>query len=125
MEVKFTKSHEWIRIEGNTATIGITDYAQKELGDIVFVELPEAGDNLIQGQQFATIESTKAAAEVYAPLSGEVLELNAALSDNPQLVNESPQSQGWMVKVRIRDVSQLQSLLDEDAYKDFIGKENK
>ncbi len=125
MEVKFTKSHEWIRIEENTATIGITDYAQKELGDIVFVELPEAGDNLIQGQQFATIESTKAAAEVYAPLSGEVLELNAALSDNPQLVNESPQSQGWMVKVRIRDVSQLQSLLDEDAYKDFIGKENK
>ena len=124
-EVKFTKTHEWIKIEQDLATIGITDYAQKELGDIVFVELPDSGDNISKGKTFATVESTKAAAEIYAPLSGEVSEINDVLSDSPQLLNESPRDGGWMIKVTIGDSSELEGLMDEAGYNSFIAGEGK
>ncbi|MFH1768929.1 MAG: glycine cleavage system protein GcvH [Candidatus Omnitrophota bacterium] len=124
-ELKFTKTHEWVKIEADIVVIGITDYAQRELGDIVFVELPLKGDKLIQGRQFATVESTKAAAEIYAPLTGEVVEINGNLAAAPQLINESPLDKGWMVKIRLEDSGQPADLLTESEYREFIDKESK
>lgn len=123
-EMKFTKTHEWVLIDADIATVGITDYAQKELGDIVFVELPSVGGATVQGNQCITVESTKAAAEVYAPLSGEIVAVNSDLQDKPQLVNESPFERGWMIKIKIQDVAQLSCLLDKDAYDAFAAEES-
>ncbi|MCF7908010.1 MAG: glycine cleavage system protein GcvH [Candidatus Omnitrophica bacterium] len=124
-EFKFTKSHEWVKVEPDSATIGITDYAQSQLGDVVFVELPKPGGAIQQTKQFGTIESTKAASELYAPIDGEIVEANNNVVSNPQLVNQSAQDFGWLLKVKISDFSQLDSLMDEVAYQEFVAKESK
>ena len=117
MSTLFTKDHEYIKIEGDIATVGITDYAQGQLGDVVFVELPDVGKSYKQGAEAAVVESVKAASDVYAPLSGEVVAVNTALPDNPALINEDPEGKGWFMKIRIADKGELASLLDEAAYK--------
>ncbi len=122
-ELRVSKSHEWVRIEGDVGTVGITDYAQKELGDIVFIELPSIGDMLIQGEKLGTIESTKAASELYSPVSGEVIEVNEELNSSPQYINEDAFGRGWMVTVKVKDVSELAALMDEPTYQEFIEKE--
>lgn len=121
MSVKFTKDHEWLRIEGDTATIGVTNYAQKALGDVVFVELPEVGATFSQGDEAAVVESVKAASEVYAPISGEVTEVNGALVDTPDTVNSDAEGEGWFFKMTVSDEGELEDLMDEDAYKAFIA----
>ena len=113
---KFTQEHEWIRLDGDIATIGITNHAQSELGDIVFVELPEIGTKVSSGGEMATVESFKAASSVYAPVTGEVVEINETLGDDPAQVNTEPMGAGWFVKVKMDDVSQLDKLMDETAY---------
>lgn len=115
----FTDEHEWIDVEGETATVGITDYAQGQLGDIVFVELPDVGTMIDKGKDAAVVESVKAASDVYAPISGEVMETNAALEDDPALVNTSPEEDGWFFKMTIGDQAQFDGLMDEAAYKSF------
>lgn len=122
--LKFTKTHEWVKIEGEIATVGITDYAQRQLGDIVFIELPKVGDKLAVSFPCGTIESTKAASELYALLSGEVIEVNKELINNPQWVNEEPWGKGWMIKVKIENEKETEALLDEETYKELIAKEN-
>jgi len=119
MTVKYSEDHEWVLIDGDKATVGITDYAQNALGDIVFVELPEGGTEVDQGDECAVVESVKAASEVYAPISGEILEGNEALEDDPALVNSSPEGDGWFFKMTIADSAQLDGLMDEAAYKAF------
>jgi len=123
-DLKFTRSHEWVKSEGDRATVGITDYAQSQLGDIVFIELPKIGEKIKQSAQLGTIESTKAASEIYTPLSGEVIEVNDELVNSPQLINESPYESGWMVKVKIADPAELNNLMDETAYKEYIEVES-
>jgi len=123
-KLRFAKSHEWARVDNGIVTVGITDYAQKELGDIVFVELPKVGDSVKQGSAFGTIESTKTASELYAPLSGKVAEVNKELVSNPQWVNEDPLGRGWMIAIKVSDHSQLDSLMDEPAYEQFIKEES-
>ena len=120
MDTRYTESHEYIRVEGETGVIGITDFAQSQLGDVVFVELPQAGNKILKGVQAATIESVKAAAEVNAPVSGEVIEANSALTDAPGLVNEDPFGKGWMLKIKLADAAELESLMDESAYREFV-----
>jgi len=115
----FTEEHEWIDVEGDTATIGITDFAQGQLGDIVFVETPEAGTELAKGAEAAVVESVKAASDVYAPISGTVTEGNAALDDEPELVNSSPEDEGWFFRLSVSDAAELDGLMDEAAYKTF------
>ena len=115
----FTDEHEWIDLEGDTATVGITDYAQGQLGDIVFVELPEVGTMVEKGKDAAVVESVKAASDVYAPLSGEVVEVNDSLEDDPALVNSSPEEDGWFFKMTVSDKSELEGLMDDKAYKSF------
>lgn len=115
----FTDEHEWIDVEGDTATVGITDYAQGQLGDIVFVELPEVGGEVAKGKDAAVVESVKAASDVYAPITGEVTEANSALEDDPALVNSSPEDEGWFFKLTIGDKSELEGLMDAAAYKSF------
>lgn len=117
----FTADHEWLRVESGTATVGITDYAQEQLGDLVFVELPEAGKPLKKGDTAVVVESVKAASDVYAPADGEVTDVNEALSADPSLVNSSPMEDGWLWKMRLADESQLEGLMDEDAYKATIA----
>lgn len=117
MSTFFTKDHEYLKIEGDIATVGITDYAQGQLGDVVFVELPEIGKSFKQGAEAAVVESVKAASDVYAPVSGEVIEINSALPDNPALINEDPEGKGWFMKIRIADKAEIASLLDDAAYK--------
>lgn len=121
MPVYFTKEHEWIRVEGDTATVGISSHAQEQLGDIVFAEVPEAGRRVVKGQEAAVVESVKAASDVYAPVSGEVLEGNPALADDPALINSDPEGQGWFFKLKLDDPSELDGLMDEAAYRDFLG----
>ncbi len=116
----FTDEHEWIDVEGETATVGITDYAQEQLGDIVFVELPSVGTLLDKGGDAAVVESVKAASDVYAPISGEVTEGNAALEDDPALVNSSPEEDGWFFRMTISDKSELEGLMDDKGYKSFL-----
>ena len=118
---KYTDEHEWIDVDGDIATIGISDYAQGQLGDIVFVELPAAGRALAQGDEAAVIESVKAATALYAPIDGEVAEFNPRLGDEPGLINSAPTGDGWFIKVKITDKSQIEGLMDESAYQDFIG----
>lgn len=120
MSVKYTKDHEWVRVEGTTAVIGITDYAQTQLGDVVFVELPESGRALEQGKEAAVVESVKAASEVYAPLSGEVIAINADLDDEPDLVNSDPMGGGWFFKMSFADSKELDSLMDEAQYDSYL-----
>ena len=119
-ETRYTKDHEYIRVEGEIATVGITDYAQSQLGDVVFVELPDVGLAVEKGAQAAVVESVKAASEVYAPVSGEVVEVNPELEGAPALVNEDPAGKGWFLRMRISDASELADLMDEDAYKAFV-----
>ncbi len=120
--LKYTKDHEWIRVEGEFGWIGITDYAQGELGDIVFVELPKVGTKLIQGKSFGTIEAVKAVSDLYAPAAGEVVELNNAIKDTPEVVNKDPYGDGWMVKIRIVGKNEIASLLDAASYQKLLGK---
>jgi glycine cleavage system H protein len=117
----FTEDHEWIEIDGNTATIGITDYAQEQLGDIVFVEVPAAGTQLAKGKEAAVVESVKAASDVFAPVSGAVTEGNGALADDPALVNTAPESDGWFFKLTIADKGELDGLMDEAKYQEFVA----
>jgi glycine cleavage system H protein len=120
--VKYTADHEWIRVEGNFGWIGITDYAQGELGDIVYVEIPAVGAKIEKGKSFGTIEAVKAVSDLFAPIGGEVVEINAEMKDHPEVVNKDPYGEGWMVKIVITDPSQLDALLDVQAYKKLIGK---
>ena len=119
-ELKYTKEHEWIRVEGEEAYVGITDYAQSQLGDIVFVEVETEGDNLEAGDTFGSIEAVKTVSDLYMPVSGEVLEFNSELEDQPDLVNKDPYGKGWIIKVKIEDEAQLDGLLSADAYKATI-----
>ena len=116
-ELKYTKDHEWVRVSGEQAQVGITDYAQKQLGDVVFVELPSTGATLKQGEVFGTIESVKAVSELYAPLSGEVVAVNEAVVESPELVNQDPYGEGWLIRVRLDDPASANSLMDADAYR--------
>lgn len=117
---KYTKEHEWVRLDGEVATVGITDYAQAELGDVVFVELPACGARVSQGESFGVVESVKAASDLYAPLTGEVLATNAALEDAPHLVNQEAFEGGWMLKVRPTNPAELENLLDAAGYAEFV-----
>jgi glycine cleavage system H protein len=119
--VRYTKDHEYISVDGDIGTVGITDYAQSQLGDVVFVELPEPGKVLTKGAEAAVVESVKAASEVYSPVSGTVTEVNAGLPDSPSTVNEDAEGRGWFLKIRLSDPSELDGLLDEAAYKALIG----
>lgn len=116
----YTRDHEWIDVDGSTATVGITDYAQGQLGDVVFVELPEAGRTVEAGKEAAVVESVKAASEVYAPVSGTVTEANQAVADDSSLVNSDPEGQGWFFRLTLSDPGQLSGLMDEAAYKSFV-----
>ena len=120
MTTRYTRDHEWIRLDGDVATIGITGYAQEQLGDIVFVELPEVGKKLDKGAEAAVVESVKAASEVFAPVTGEVVEVNGALSDQPGAVNEDPEGNGWFMRMRVADKASVDGLMDADAYKAFL-----
>ncbi|WP_375616693.1 MULTISPECIES: glycine cleavage system protein GcvH [unclassified Bartonella] len=117
----FTQDHEWLSVEGQVVTVGVTHYAQEQLGDLVFVDLPQSGTKLSKGEAAAVVESVKAASDVYAPLDGEVVEINEALADNPELVNQKPETEGWLWKMTLQDETQLEGLLDKDAYKALIG----
>ncbi len=121
-DLKYTKDHEWIRASGDTGTIGITDYAQGELGDIVFLEFPTVGKKVKQGESFGTIEAVKAVSSLFAPVSGEVTEVNPALEKAPELVNKEPYSSGWMIRVKISDKRELNKLLDAAVYSKLVGK---
>ena len=121
--MKFAKSHEWVKVENGIGTVGISDYAQAALGDIVFIELPNIGDQLSRSSQLGTIESTKAASELYVPLSGKVIEVNSELVNNPQWINESPFDKGWMIKIKVDNSSELDSIMDEASYKEYVEKE--
>ena len=121
MSLYFTKEHEWIRVEGDTATIGISNHAQEQLGDIVFAEVPEVGRRVNKGQEAAVVESVKAASDVYAPVSGEVVEGNQAVADDPALVNSDPEGQGWFFKLKLDNPGELDGLMDEGAYRDWVA----
>lgn len=118
--IAFTKDHEWISVEGDVGTIGITDYAQSQLGDIVFVDLPETGKAVAAGDEAAVVESVKAASEIYAPVSGEIVAVNDAVSANPVLVNEQPEGDGWFVRIKLSNPAELDGLMDAAAYKAFV-----
>ncbi|HEX5148431.1 MAG TPA: glycine cleavage system protein GcvH [Candidatus Limnocylindrales bacterium] len=120
-DLRYTKDHEWVRVDGDAATVGITAYAAAQLGDIVFVELPDPGRSVEQFAAFGVVESVKAVSDLFAPVSGEVIEANPALAASPELVNSSPYEDGWMVRVRVADAAQLEELLDPDAYDALIA----
>jgi glycine cleavage system H protein len=120
--VKYTADHEWIRIEGQFGWIGITDYAQSELGDIVYIEIPAIGTKVEKGKSFGTIEAVKAVSDLFAPVAGEVVETNTEIKDHPEVVNKDPYGKGWMVKIAVTDQVQLDTLLDVQAYKTLVGK---
>ena len=120
MSLYFTREHEWIKVEGETATVGISDHAQHALGDIVFAEVPEAGKTLNKGDEAAVVESVKAASDVYAPVSGEVVEGNPAIADDPSVINNDPEGEGWFFKLRLKDEGELQKLLDEASYREWV-----
>ena len=126
MEIKenlsYTNDHEWIKIDGNTALVGITDFAQSELGDIVFIEVETIGEDLNKNEVFGTVEAVKTVSDLFIPVSGKVLEFNSDLEDNPELVNESPYEEGWIVKMEISNLDEISDLLDSKAYKSLIGQ---
>ncbi len=119
-ELYYTKEHEWAAVDGDTATIGITDWAQGELGDVVFVELPDIGTEVAQDAPFGTIEAVKAVSDLYAPVSGEIVEINASLEDQPELVNQSPYGDGWMVKIKLSDPGELDNLMNAEDYDKMV-----
>ena len=118
-DLRYTKEHEWIRVDGDVGTVGISNFAQEQLGDVVFVDLPEIGKAMASGDEAAVIESVKAASELYAPVSGEVIEVNSALNDAPELVNSDPTGEGWFIKIRLSKADEVQALMDEAAYTVF------
>jgi len=120
-ELKYTKDHEWLKVEGNEAFIGITDFAQRELGDIVYIDINTVGDEVSQDEVFGTVEAVKTVSDLFMPVTATVLEVNAALNDNPELVNSDPYGQGWMVKVAVSDAADIDGLLDAAAYKALVG----
>ncbi len=119
-DLKYSRDHEWVLIEGNIATVGVTDHAQAQLGDVVFIELPEEEDDVTKGESFGTVESTKAVADLYAPASGVVIEVNNDLLDNPETVNQDPYGDAWMIKIEISDEVDLENLMDAETYERFI-----
>jgi glycine cleavage system H protein len=121
---RFTRDHEWVRLDGDLAIVGITDYAQSQLGDVVYVELPEIGHRVEKGKEAAVVESVKAASEVYAPVSGEVAAINETLTTDPATVNADPMGNGWFIKLRLDDPKELDSLMDEEGYKRFIEEQH-
>jgi len=121
MSLYFTREHEWIRVDGDVATVGISDHAQQALGDIVFAEVPEAGKQLSKGAEAAVVESVKAASDVYAPVSGEVIEGNPAVADDPAIINRDPEGEGWFFKLKLSDAGELAGLMDEAAYRDWVA----
>jgi glycine cleavage system H protein len=121
-DLRYTKEHEWVRVEGDTGVIGITDYAQDQLGDIVYLDLPAAGASIVQYEKMGEIESVKAVSDLYAAVSGDVLEVNQAVVDSPELVNSEPYGGGWLLKVRLRDAGELDELLDASAYEAFLSQ---
>jgi glycine cleavage system H protein len=121
MTTWYTQEHEWLAVDGTTATVGVTDYAQAQLGDVVFVELPEVGRVVAKGKEAAVVESVKAASDVYSPVSGTVIEANAALTDDPALVNSAPEGEGWFFKLTLSDASELDGLMDAAAYKAWVA----
>jgi len=120
MSVKYSKEHEWIRVEGDAGTVGISQYAQEQLGDVVFVDLPQAGRKVAKGESVAVVESVKAASDIYSPASGEVIEANAALAESPGVVNADPMGKGWFFKIKLANKADLDGLMDEAAYADFV-----
>ena len=122
-ELQYTKKHEWLKIEGDSATVGITDFAQQELGDVVYVELPEVGQTLNEGESFGSVESVKAVSEIYMPLSGTVTEVNEVLSDSPEEMNNSPYGEGWMIRIKIADSSQISNLMTSKEYVTYVEEE--
>ena len=118
---RFTKDHEWIRVDGNNATVGISSHAQEQLGDIVFAETPQAGRSLRKGEEAAVVESVKAASDVYSPISGTVIEGNPALTEDPAIINNDPEGAGWFFKLEVTNPSELEGLMDEAAYRDFVA----
>ncbi len=120
MSLYFTKDHEWVRVEGDSATIGISNHAQEALGDIVFAEVPDAGKQFSKGGEAAVVESVKAASDVYAPVSGEVIEGNPAIADDPAIINRDPEGEGWFFKLKLSDASELDGLMDEAAYREWV-----
>jgi|YNPNPStandDraft_1061719.scaffolds.fasta_scaffold13158_5 glycine cleavage system H protein len=122
-QARYAKSHEWVRLEGNIAVIGVSDYAQHLLSDVVYVDLPEVGDTVTQGESLGTIESVKAAEDAYSPLSGEVLDVNTELEDHPEWVNEDPYGKAWLVRIRPSDLSELDNLMDAAAYEAYVNEE--
>ena len=123
-ELRFSEDHEWILVDGDVGTVGISDFAQEQLGDVVFVEVPEVGKTLSKGDEAAVVESVKAASEVYAPVSGEIVEANAELADEPGRINEDAQGAGWFFKIKIADASELEELMDADAYAAFVKNQD-
>lgn len=119
--LKYTKDHEWVKVEGDTATIGVTDFAQKELGDIVYVEIETEGEEIAQNEVFGTVEAVKTVSDLFMPISGTISEVNAGLEDAPEIVNSDPYGDGWMIKIKISDESELSGLLSVDAYNELIG----
>ncbi len=120
MSLYFTKEHEWVRVDGDVATVGISDHAQEALGDIVFAEVPEAGKSLSKGDDAAVVESVKAASDVYSPVAGEVIEGNSAIADDPALINRDPEGEGWFFKLKLADAAELDGLMDEAAYREWV-----
>ncbi|MCB0506621.1 MAG: glycine cleavage system protein GcvH [Cyclobacteriaceae bacterium] len=120
-ELKYSKEHEWVKVEGDTATIGITEFAQKELGDIIYVDIETLGEEIEQNGIFGSVEAVKTVSDLFMPISGEIIEINALLADQPELVNSAPYGDGWMVKIKITDASQVESLLDSEAYQALVG----
>lgn len=119
-ELKYTEEHEWLLLEGDLVSVGITDFAQDQLGDVVFVELPEVGDRVEAGKAFGVVESVKAVSDIYGPISGEVVEVNTELPDAPETVNTSPYEDGWMIRIKPDDISELDGLMDASSYQDFV-----
>jgi glycine cleavage system H protein len=119
----YSKDHEWISVQENTGTIGITDYAQHEMGDVVFVDLPEVGDNFESNEPFGSVESVKAVSEIFCPIAGEVIEVNSKLEETPELINQSPHQQAWMIKIRIADPDELKELLSAEEYEEYLQEQ--
>ncbi len=122
-DCRYAENHEWIQVTGDTATVGISDYAQQELTDVVFVELPEIGDTFAQGEPFAVVESVKAASDVYLPISGEIIEVNDALEDAPELVNDEPYGDGWFIRIKVADPDEMDDLMSPDEYREFVAEQ--
>lgn len=121
-DLKYTKEHEWLRVEGNIGTVGVTDHAQGELGDIVYIDISSSLQEVNEGETFGTIEAVKTVADLYAPVSGKIIEVNTALNDAPETVNSDPYGNGWLVKIEMSDLSQLDNLLDVNAYRELVGQ---